>query len=95
MDTVIEENLIKVWCKNLFCHNMPIYINKDFIEEYKEKRCPYCGHIGFMPDYHILKTGEVIKQIMKLTEKRVLFREAFRVINFDKLPRSIEQQTND
>jgi len=92
-----EGNKLKteqVRCKNLFCSAMDITITKDYSPKIGDMKCPSCGYKGFMPYSHILKADEIILQILK-KQKTVLWKDLFKQINYEKLPRSLEQQNLD
>ena len=91
-DTIRRKTLIGVCCQNLLCHRRPTLVDeKDFEKTCKTMKCPDCGWVGFMPSYHVLKTDQIIEQIKSWRETR-LFRECFRLINFEKLPGTLQIQ---
>jgi len=79
----------KVVCTNLLCNAKPYITDK---KDIRRAVCPHCGNVGAMPFGTVLSTDEILRQIKNWNDK-VLFREAFKHVNYDKLPRSIEQQT--
>lgn len=88
---------MKVRCKNLFCSAKDQYVNEQkFMEKDGEHnmKCPSCGHKGFMPSSHVLKTDEIMYQILK-TSKHTLLKDELKKINYDKLPNSMDQQNFD
>jgi len=76
---------------------MDLTVNeKKFIEKdgQHKMKCPTCGYQGFMPYSHVLTLDEVMYQIIKAS-KHNLLKDKLKQINFDKLPRSMEQQNYD
>jgi len=85
--------MIKIKCRNLFCKAADIEIDDTWenFDKYKDMVCPGCGYVGVMPDYHVL-TVETIKEQIEMFRNEFLFRELFKKINFDKLPKNMDQQ---
>lgn len=84
-----------VQCRNLLCKARPFeaYIDdNDQISSLKKIVCPVCGNIGAMYEKNVLSTKEIIRQIDSWSNK-VLYRKAFKLINYKKLPATIEQQS--
>lgn len=83
---------MKVICRNILCNGKPFEMeysgNK---KEFNEIQCPHCNHIGVMPDHHVVNSDEIIRQVASWKAK-VLFRDAFKVINYKKLPANMDQQ---
>lgn len=88
---------MKVWCKNLLCHARPVNLSaleiteEYFDENYNEIKCPACEHKGMMPDFHILTMGEITLQVTLWGDK-ILYIDAFKQINYNKLPKNMDQQ---
>jgi len=88
------EGKIKVRCKNLFCSAMGQYVDeKKFIEKEGMNKmiCKSCGHAGFMPENHVLQCKEILRQIEEKKEK-ILWKDLFKMVNYNKMPRSVDQQ---
>jgi hypothetical protein len=81
---------MKVLCKNILCKGKPFEIEDT--EDLKNVTCPHCGNIGVMPDYHVVGSDEIIRQVTAWKDK-VLYRDAFKVINYKKLPANMDQQS--
>lgn len=85
----------KIWCKNLLCKGAPyaaeINRNMPLDLQLKNEKCPHCGQIGAMPEKSVLGTREIINQIASWSNI-LLYKKAFKVINYKKLPKTMEQQ---
>ena len=88
---------MKVICKSMFCSAMKQHVDEQKFKENKgeyKMECPTCKHKGFMPEHHVLNLDEIIDQII-MTSREALLKDMFKRINYEKLPRSLEQQTMD
>ena len=86
--------VIKVQCKNLLCKAKPFEVSfgsGDPIQIMKKIKCAKCGNMGVMYANHVLNTEELLRQIESWRHK-VPYKKAFKLINYNKLPVSIEQQ---
>ena len=85
----------KVWCKNILCKGTPfkaeIIKNLDLKKQFKKIRCPHCGKIGVMQEDDFLSTEDILKQIASWSNA-VLYKKAFKSINYKKLPDTIIKQ---
>ena len=83
---------MKATCRNILCKGKPFEIeyggNK---KELNEIQCPHCNHIGVMPENHIVNSDEIMRQVISWKNK-VLYKDAFKVINYKKLPANMDQQ---
>jgi len=61
------------------------------IEQLNRVRCKKCGY-RMMLDWHVLKTKEALKQIESWKNK-ILYRDAFKKMDFNKLPTNMSIQT--
>jgi len=82
----------KIQCKNLFCDAEPVNTIKGYFK--LDTRCNKCGSKGFMPAHHVLTVDQVMYQILKAS-KHTLLKELFKKINYDKLPKNMDQQNYD
>jgi hypothetical protein len=83
---------ISAWCRNLLCHRRPSFFKIGYFDKNCNKiRCPDCGFVGYMPAYHVVNFDTMIEQIVSWRDI-LLYRECFRLINFDKLPGTLQIQ---
>jgi hypothetical protein len=86
----------KVWCRNLLCKGSPFKeeINRTIsLDKQMDKiRCPHCGKIGAMLEKQTLDAKEIINQIAAWNNI-ILYKKAFKLINYKKLPKTIEEQS--
>ena len=85
---------VKVWCTNLLCKGKPFKaeINETSADkQFGEITCIHCGNIGVMPYPHVLNTDEMLSQII-YWRNVVLYKKAFKTINYKKMPKNMEQQ---
>ena len=84
----------KVICTNLLCKGTAFIAEVDINNPSTLQKitCPHCGNIGVMLTYHVLNSDEIVRQI-KTWENKVLYKNAFKAINYKKLPKTIEQQS--
>jgi hypothetical protein len=84
---------MKAICRNILCKGKPFEIefsgNK---KELNDIQCPHCNHIGVMFENQIANSDEIMRQVLSW-RLRVLYRDAFKVINYKKLPATMEQQS--
>ena len=76
---------------NLLCHSDPFEVDGNTPEEIKEIHCKQCGY-NVMPEHHVLRTKELLKQVVSWEEK-TLYRDAFKKLDFSKLPKNMDVQT--
>lgn len=85
----------KVWCTNLLCRgrqfNADITEKEQLDKQLKEIICIHCGNVGVMPYPHVLNTDEMLRQILAWRNV-VLYKNAFKTINYRKMPKNMEQQ---
>ena len=91
----MTREVIHVRCTNLLCLGPPFraeFDKKDpSLATLKNIICPHCGNIGAMNENAVLSGDEILRQITKWRPV-VLYRDAFRAINYKKLPVTMEQQ---
>jgi len=88
-----------VKCRSIFCDAEPVKIPGETPEEIEQNKikliksgkCEKCGNIGMMPCGHIMPCIEILKQIER-TKSKILWKDLFKTINYDKFPRNISQQ---
>ena len=89
------KEVIRVRCTNLLC------LGPAFRAEFDKKDpriatlrnivCPHCGNVGAMKEDTVLSGDEIIRQITKW-RVMILYRDAFKAINYKKLPVTMEEQ---
>ena len=83
---------MRVTCRNVLCKGKPFEaMYSGDINELNDVQCPHCGHVGAMPEFHVVNSDELLKQMVSW-KKKVLYKEAFKAINYKKLPSNMEQQ---
>lgn len=85
----------KVWCKNLLCRSKPFKLDlvatQPIEKQLKIGSCKHCGNVGLMLEKDKLTKDEIMDQVNRWGEV-VLYKKAFKVINYKKLPNSITKQ---
>ena len=91
----MTKEVIRVRCTNLLCLGpafRAMYDKRDpGLKTLTTIICPYCGNTGAMKEDSVLSGDEILRQITSWRGK-VLYRDAFKSINYKKLPVTMEQQ---
>jgi hypothetical protein len=85
----------KAYCKNLLCKMKPYTIQIadgiDIRNKLATIKCKHCNYIGMMLDKETLTKAEVVEQVKRWGDV-VLYKKAFKAINYKKLPNSMNKQ---
>jgi hypothetical protein len=91
----VTREIIHVRCTNLLCLGPPFRAEFDKrdrnLATLKNIVCPHCGNVGAMSEDAVLSGDEILRQ-MAVWRAIVLYRDAFKAINYKKLPVTMEQQ---
>jgi hypothetical protein len=91
----MTKDIIHVRCTNLLCLGPPFRAEFDKkdpkLATLKTVVCPHCGNVGAMGEDMVLSGDEILRQV-ECWRGKVLYRDAFRAINYKKLPVTILQQ---
>jgi len=85
------ERTNKVVCRNIVCKAKPFTIEYDQTTDLNKIKCLECGHVGVMWPDEFVTAEEIVQQISEWRNK-VLYKNAFKYINYKKLPKTISQQ---